>query len=258
MTGDSYSLKLSTGGTVHTKCLVHATNAHVTHLLPEMRQKIAPVRATMTAQRPGTSLSESTLNGRRSFLFIAASNGFDYLAQLPTEGHELMFGGGIGHAGNEGASEIGIHSDDEYDNEIAGYLGGALPIHFGMKNWGPEEEVTPTESGLWNKGRTKALWTGVLGWSADGLPWVGKVPSRVTKRSGLSTQNCLYSGEWMTAGFSGEGMTTAWMCGHALGKMILANDSDLKLDWMPDQLRISEKRWRSARLADQFDEAWGH
>jgi glycine/D-amino acid oxidase-like deaminating enzyme len=242
---------------VNTHSIVHATNAHVSHLLPKMRKKILPVRAAMSAQRPGQTLNASTLDGRRSFTFIGASNGFDYMTQLPTGEQELMFGGGIGHAGNEGLAEVGIAQDNCVNSEVAAYLNGAIPSLFGLENWGAECPVDPkTEGKLWHLGRTKALWSGTIGWSADGLPWVGRVPDKVSGRT--TSRSKKLTGEWIAAGFTGEGMTSAWMCGRALGMMMLANDDDLKLDWFPSPLRVTERRWKAARPEDQLDYDWGH
>jgi len=196
------------------------------------------------------------LEGKRSYTFVGATNGFDYLTQLPTGERELMFGGGIGHASNDGFGEMGLAKDDSYDADIAGYLNGALPTHFGLANWGYEGKVQEADTNPWHHGRTKAIWTGIFGWSADGLPWVGRVPDKLTGRD--STHCPKFSGEWITAGFSGEGMTAAWMCGQALGKMLLADNANLEIDWFPNQLRITEKRWRRASPESQLEYAWGH
>ncbi|KAK0456846.1 hypothetical protein EV421DRAFT_2013888 [Armillaria borealis] len=55
--------------------------------------------------------------------------------------------------------------------------------------------------------RVKKVWSGVLGISADGLPW---------RR------------EWITAGYSGEGMVHAWMSGKALVYMEKTLDGSLR------------------------------
>jgi glycine/D-amino acid oxidase-like deaminating enzyme len=187
------------------------------------------------------------LDGKRSYSFIGASKGFDYLTQLPTGERELMFGGGIGHAANEGLAEVGVAQDDKFDGDVASYLGGALPSHFGVENWGAEyTTVNSSDANSWYSGRTKALWTGTIGWSADGLFWVGRVPDEISGRK--ATQSTTVSGEWITAGFSGEGMSSAWLCGHALGKMLLANDANLELHWFPAQMKITQERWRDIKL----------
>ena len=100
------------------------------------------------------------------------------------------------------------------------------------------------------------MWTGTLGWSADGLPWVGRVPENLAGRT--STRGKDFSGEWMIAGFSGEGMTAAWLCGQALGEMLLAKDPNIEIDWFPRSVRMTERRWRHARPENQLEKSWGH
>jgi len=168
-----------------------------------------------------------------------------------------MFGGGIGHDGKEGLAELGIAQDSAVNSEVAGYLNGALPTLFGLDNWGPEAQASPQEeTSPWYPGRTKAIWSGTIGWSADGLPWVGQVPDKISGRA--TSRSRRLTGEWITAGFTGEGMTSAWMCGRGLGTMMHKNDPNLELDWFPAPLRISEQRWRAARLEDQLEHDWGH
>ena len=74
----------------------------------------------------------------------------------------------------------------------------------------------------WTSGRVKALWTGIMGFSADLQPWVGRVPHAVSDRAVLPpmpipTHRSLTSasllekdvavrslaapGEWVSAGF---------------------------------------------------------
>ncbi|KAK7688053.1 hypothetical protein QCA50_008423 [Cerrena zonata] len=52
-------------------------------------------------------------------------------------------------------------------------------------------------------------------------------------------------GEWIAAGYTGEGMVHAWMSGRALASMVLNDEEGIK-DWFPEILRINEKRWKKA------------
>ena len=55
------------------------------------------------------------------------------------------------------------------------------------------------------------------------------------------------SGEWVAAGFSGEGMVHAWLSWTALAWMVLDREDALE-GWFPDILRVTEKRWRKASV----------
>ncbi|KAJ7111232.1 FAD dependent oxidoreductase [Mycena epipterygia] len=278
-------------GTVSTPHVVHATNAWAAHLLPGMRRKIVPMRAHMTAQRPGrglgAGLAASSWAGTRAFVFYpgTALSAFDYLTQqpvpaattaqnetdsgsintsTPTEypppAGEFMFGGGalLGGSSDSAALEnIGIADDGKDDFSVTAYLGGALERYF-ADAWGAEADGNG-DGGPWATGRVKAMWTGVLGFSADGQPWVGRIPPRISERvepSGLAisktaSAQLVRPGEWIAAGFTGEGMTHAWLAGVALARMLVgppaiadrASEPEVQL---PPQFLITEKRWQEA------------
>lgn len=271
-------------GTLLANHIVHATNAWTSHLLPEMRAKIFCVRGNMTAQRPGDALTPSSLDGQRSWVFYDRHVGYDYLTQLPNGERELMFGGGFVQAGEDGLGEIGCVDDSQFNPGVMAHLGGALPMLFGGKNWGeesdPSEQVNQKDSdgsdSHWFGGRVKAMWSGIIGISADGIPWVGRIPGRLTGRplpealslhdddSGWSLVEKEKSagaetaspGEWIAAGYSGEGMAHAFLCGRAVAMQVL-NRAEEASGWLPECLTITEARWAKARAEDLIEDLWG-
>jgi glycine/D-amino acid oxidase-like deaminating enzyme len=213
----------------------------------------------MTAQRPGAGLS--TPAGTRAYTFYTTPPGFDYLTQVPEGEGELLFGGGAVQGGRVLLSEVGVADDSWYDLGIASYIQGALPEYFGRANWGAESAaVTGGEGVAWDAGRVKALWTGILGISADWQPWVGRVPSIISGRAAPSpslaevsdkdvTRSIAAPGEWISAGYNGEGMVHAWLCAHALALMVLGVEEEEGMrTWFPDEFRLTEKRWKGATL----------
>jgi len=227
------------------------------------------------------------MNGDRTYVFYYGQNAYDYLTQLPTR--ELMFGGGFAMGG---VDEFGNVNDTGYSVRVASYLSGALGVHFGEHNWG--EEARPGEGAdesRWNEGRVKALWSGILGASVDGLPWIGRVPPKMSGRKQPKSTPLVFSipngdvksqgkdgvsiatdppsspdlghtpsprvtlappGEWIAAGYTGEGMVHAWMSGKALAGMVLGTESKDEQggQWFPDILRVSERRWKKANMED--------
>lgn len=251
-----YSLE-TPKGTIQTPHIVHATNAWASHLIPGMREKIIPVRGVMTAQGPQLGLGEGSKNkrpttwtGQRSFVFYPSNSFdvFDYLTQQPAANSavstypksagELMFGGAFGRD-NGFITEVGNVDDRGWNSRTASYLQGALSDHF---------KVDDNES----KAEVKATWGGILGISVDQQPWVGRIPAKITGRGsafwGAPTATDLAApGEWMAAGYTGEGMVHAWQSGKALAYMVLGLD---ELDWLPEVFRISEERWKDAEIED--------
>ena len=233
-----------------------------------MRGKVIPLRSMMTAQRPGAGLPTATI-GSRAHIFYYPALGFDYLTQLPScegkgGGGELLFGGGVVQAGGLVLSEIGIADDSGYHLGIASHIQGALPVYFGRRNWGAESVDVPQgveeENSPWGHGRVKAVWTGILGISADLQPWVGRVPSVIsgraapqpllTRASDISVARPLAApGEWVSTGYTGEGMVHAWLCAHALALMVLGLENEEGVHtWFPDEYRLNEKRWKKATI----------
>lgn len=221
-------------GVVATRHIIHATNGWVSHLVTPMREKVVPARGTMSTQRPGTSLSASTHDGMRSFVFHPGGLGYDYLTQLPPgpgggEG-ELMFGGGWASASPSVLTDIACADDTTFSLPVASHLAGALPLYFGSEHWGREKtpEDEPVRDGertvSWAPGRTKAQWGGILGISADGLPWVGRLPSKISgratpspalndmagavasdkERARTTASKLAPPGEWISAGYTGD------------------------------------------------------
>ncbi|KAK0232757.1 FAD dependent oxidoreductase [Armillaria fumosa] len=211
-------------GNICARDIIHATNEWTSHLLVPMRKKIVPMRGHMTAQRAGTGLDDGWL-GTRSF---------DYLTQQPPnpttlseKPHaEFMFGSGIEMGTQSFFDALGCADDSQVEFRVSAYLGGALAAYFG-RWWGSES--ADEDEDHFERGRVKKAWSGVLGISADGLPWVGSLPSKVSGR--------LEGSEWIAAGYSGEGMVHPWMSGKALAYMVVGKD----VDWLPAPFRITEK-----------------
>jgi len=242
-----------------------------------MRSKIIPLRGVMTAQRPGTGFPRAAVGSGRAHIFYYPAPGFDYLTQLPQHGNddgggELLFGGGMMQSGEFVKSEVGVADDSGYHLGIASHLQGTLPEYFGRQNWGAEtvDDSHEAEGGgqTWDQGRVKSLWSGILGLSADLHPWVGRVPSVISRRPAPSSLFTRVSdkatapdgdrvdrslgtpGEWISAGYSGEGMVHAWLCAHALALMVLGLEKEESVHtWFPDEYRLTEKRWKRATLA---------
>ncbi|KAF8901023.1 FAD dependent oxidoreductase [Gymnopilus junonius] len=204
---------------------------------------------------------------------------------LPTAG-EFMFGGGGLLGGNSQATLMnvfGVADDSETDFAIEAYLGGALERYF-AGHWGeegnqPDTDASNPPNGEWYKGRVKAFWTGIIGLSSDLQPWVGRVPRLVsgrkepkssraqapTPRSSSelkdkltsvhsetnlgATRTAVAPGEWVCAGYTGEGMVHAWLSGQALARMVLGiTEKDEKVPELPKPFLITEKRVKAANV----------
>ncbi|KAK0647509.1 hypothetical protein DIS24_g7670 [Lasiodiplodia hormozganensis] len=236
-------------GPLSARHIVHTTNGYISTLVPGLAGRIFPVRGQMSAQGPGARFPflPSLEEPQHSWLFNYANGGFDYLTQLPhsntpqSDG-ELMLGGGLAATHHRGVDEVGVARDDAYgDVHVDIHLSGALEAVFGRENWGGQA------AGV------KAMWTGVMGFSADGFPWVGELLGALTGREEEDVEGP--GAEWAAAGYSGEGMVHAWLSGKAVGIMVLVREGVLPeregeevKRWLPEQLWITEERVERAVL----------
>jgi glycine/D-amino acid oxidase-like deaminating enzyme len=214
----------------------------------------------MTAQRPGKMFPE--LDGSRSWCLIN-KEGYEYVTQRPGKidslngmGGEIMIGGGMVQAGRKGFGELGIASDAETNYLTGCHLGGVLPMAFGLENWGNDAPG----------GRMKNMWSGSLALTADMMPFVGRLEPSLTGRAyekatlAKDTAKPISPpGEWISAGYNGEGMVNAWLCGIALGLIVLGRGDTVaektlgrpqgKLEeWFPREYLCTQERVTNASV----------
>jgi glycine/D-amino acid oxidase-like deaminating enzyme len=122
-----------------------------------------------------------------------------------------------------------ISSDDsKIDTHAEKNIRAILPRLF-SKNWVAEESDV------------RKVWTGVMCYTGDQLPFIGNLPGVATSRTG--------HGEWIAGGWNTYGMTNGLLCGDALGKMILGEDVS---SWFPDCYLVTEQRLKGERFDLDF------
>ncbi|KAJ4317856.1 hypothetical protein N0V84_007131 [Fusarium piperis] len=237
----AYTVK-TTRGTLKTRHVIHATNAYAPHLVQSLRGCLTGALAHMSAQRPGASFPSS--HGGRSWS-IVYNPGFDYVTQRPdnqdgTPG-DLMIGGGFFRSRHQGLDQVGVWDDGQVHALPLTHIRGIMPAIF-EPQWGGGSKLVKA-------------WTGILGFTGDLMPFVGRVRPSKDKNSG----------EWVAAGFNGEGMVWAWLCGTALAIMALGMEEENleegigrpggKLDeWFPrETLGVDGGRLRRADVANLAD-----
>ncbi|KAF2252043.1 DAO-domain-containing protein [Trematosphaeria pertusa] len=223
-------------GTIKANTVILATNGYTSALLPHFADLIVPARGEMSALFPpqGSTILPD------SYGMVAAlgqpANNDDYLIQRPFSGvpnpaGHLMFGGGRG-VGT--LPTIGVSDDSVIDEASAAYLRGALLKI--LELGGETEGLTELQAA--------AQWTGIMGYSRDNHPWVGKVPDR--------------EGLWLCAGYTGHGMPNGTLCGKAVVEMVLGQEAgrdvgavmeDMTREGeIPKSYLITEERIKKARM----------
>lgn len=218
-------------GTIRARKVFHCTNAHASHLLPRLAGRIYPFRGTMSVQKPGPALPN--MGAARSWSLAHEADldaatglyvtGLYYLQQNALTGRIWI--------GNETARMRDIlTSDDTYvPDEARQALRTVLPGLF-LEGWGAETGA-----------EVEAIWSGIQGHTADGLPVVGRVGEDVAGEAAGD-------GQWMAAGFNGYGMDKCWLTGEALVKMMFGEDVS---GWFPQAYLVTEERLRGGLTADK-------
>ncbi|KXH46742.1 FAD dependent oxidoreductase [Colletotrichum simmondsii] len=234
-------------GQIKARRVILATNGYTAFLHPRFQEAIVPMRGQITAHRPGSNMPKAGLATTYSFIYEA---GYEYMIPKPAGTQfagDIVIGGGLVRAPDQGLGEYGTTDDSRLNPVISAYLRETTPRYFG-DDWGDDD---PEGEG---GGRVRAEWTGIMGFSPDGFPFVGEVPGE--------------DGLWVCASFQGHGMVFCWMCARALAVMLEGRDGSTEEEekngeesqaeeaeeaekqlgsWFPDAFRIT-----SARLSQRF------
>ncbi|KAI0382212.1 FAD dependent oxidoreductase [Hypomontagnella monticulosa] len=208
-------------GSIEARKVVLATNGYTARIWKKFQGIIVPLRGHVTAQRPGLNMPKNDLPATYSFMY---EGGYDYMIQRPTGSQfarDIVIGGALAMAANDGLEEYGTTDDTAFNAIILQALKDILPKYFG-DNWGQDDP----------EGRIRKAWTGIMGYSPDGLPFVGEMPGEKDL--------------WVSSAFQGHGMVLCWMCARALTAMMENRpgaDEELN-SWFPEVYRITEERLR--------------
>ncbi|KAK6225420.1 FAD dependent oxidoreductase [Colletotrichum tabaci] len=279
-------------GSIRARHVVHATNAHAAQFLTGLRGKMAGVKAHMTAQRPAAAAAaggdddgdsdrggdgfrwkDGSGPGSRSWSIIYGGGLFDYVTQRPNG--DVMLGGGFGRSAGQGVDMVGVWDDSGTEGMTVAHVAGVMKALFGAR---------------WSGNVTRA-WSGILAVTGDMAPFVGRVPGALSGAGGKGVAlrgrkgeekkmrlrakkvddgeedgwKGAGAGEWVSAGYCGDGMVWAWLCGTALGVMVAGKENVAlekgagfpggKLDeWFPRELLITEARVKKADMSNLVDE----
>lgn len=216
-----YTLRTSRGP-MRAASVVYCTNGYSGHLLPSLRGRIHPFKGTMTVQDPGTSVSNQGKSVSWGFHYPPTYDpdtqrhgyGLYYLGQSTKTGY-FYFGG------ENTRMDEAVSADDSFvASHSVSHLQSVLPRFFGKE-----------DKASW---KLVSSWSGIMGFSSDGLPLVGRLSPTLTGRRG--------EGEWIAAAFNGYGMANCLMAGEALALMILGEKVN---DWLPGAYELGEQRLQS-------------
>lgn len=227
-------------GDIKATHVIHCTNAFAAHLLPGLKGKIYPIRGQMTRQTAPPGFPR--LGDRRSWI-LHYDFGYDYVTQAPSSSSsstdDIYLGGGFlkalvtGQVSVEDA-DVGSARDDLQNPAALATLQDAV------------------EKRLKHGNGTKIVdqWTGVMGFTIDNNPVVGKVPYEISHRRPADAQT--EGREWIAAGFCGNGMVNCWLSGKGIAEMLLKGEEAVR-GWFPvDEYACTTERLEKMTLVERF------
>ncbi|EXM20527.1 hypothetical protein RAB80_009180 [Fusarium oxysporum f. sp. vasinfectum] len=196
-------------GVIKAGKIIMATNAYTAALLPEYHEKIIPYRAICSLIiAPNPPLLAD------SYAIRFSPTDFDYL--IPRPDGSIIVGGARSAYFRQTEDWYGSVDDSKVIERAKDYFEGYMQRHFrGWENSGA---------------RTDQVWTGIMGYSADGLPRIGRVPGH---------QNMFIMG-----GFTGHGMPQVFLAAKEISRMVL-EDLAFSDTEIPRLFEESEARLKS-------------
>lgn len=205
--GQGYTLKTSKG-TVKAHAVVACSNAWTSGILPIFQDKIVPVRGTVCSVSPSANHRLGAVGEygplKMSYGIRHRPGEMDYLiprqgrGRVPGMGDQsIILGGAKGVFNRDIPAWYNNNDDSTLIPGTRSYFDKLLPRIF--KGW----KVGEADA----KGKVQSIWTGVLGYSHDLLPYVGRIAP----------------GLYVSAGFTGHGMPRIPACSEAIAKMVLSD-----------------------------------
>ncbi|KIW60860.1 hypothetical protein PV05_01043 [Exophiala xenobiotica] len=177
-------------GTILAKKIIVASNAYTGALFPEFRDKVIPVRGVVCRIAVPEDSRPRAPHLNNSYAIRFNPEHFDYLISK-TDGSIVV--GGADRCAVEKESYWYANTDDsQLIPDVQEYFTGYMQRMF--NGWEDSQA------------RITDIWSGIMGWSTDSMPFVGQMPGQ--------------PGVFVTAGFTGHGMPRILGCSKALAELV--------------------------------------
>jgi glycine/D-amino acid oxidase-like deaminating enzyme len=203
---DEFAIVKTTRGEIRATHVVHATNAWMSHLVPELRPFVSPVRANVQRQMPQPS--SLRVDKTTTFWLRYADKDYDYMLQRP-----------------DGAFIIGRAN-----------MGRRATSDDSVKDLLPQTHLRTVTPQLFDFGTDKIdishSWSGIVGFTEDGNPFVGRLPFPNRHR------------QWVCGAYQGIGMVRAFRSAQMLGLLLLGHDIPSSY---PSSMLVTEARFKNLK-----------
>ncbi|KAF8177552.1 DAO-domain-containing protein [Mycena galopus ATCC 62051] len=206
-------------GTISTPTVVYATNAYTSAILPAFAKYIQPTAHMCNKVIPPRAFAGSKAL-QNSYGVLAPGGLYSINPRCNTDG-VILFGGA-----NPNQGQLKAYLDADPNRLFDDSLGNFKPVTDAVN------DLTSTAFEGWSGGLPapgvgpEYSWSGIIGQSADSLPFVGKVPD--------------LPGQWICAGFHGHGMAHIFTC--APGLVTLMQGGTWSDTGLPECLELTPER----------------
>lgn len=189
--------------------IIHASNAYVSHLLPQYAKNIVPCKGICCRIVVPEGTTAPLLNN--SYINRTVDNNLSYL--IPRYDGSIIVGGA--------SALFRPHRSQWYNNVDDSVLIDSAKSYY-------ENYMQDTYRGWEHSGaKVDSIWTGVMGYSYDSNPHIGEVPGE--------------KGQFVLAGFNGHGMPVVWLGAKGLAEMVFG-DKPFEESGMPRLFKTTQAR----------------
>ncbi|KAJ6592795.1 DAO-domain-containing protein [Mycena capillaripes] len=207
-------------GAISTPTVVYATNAYTSSVLPAFAKYIQPTAHMCNKVVPPRAFAGGKAL-QNSYGVLAAGGGLYSINPRCSADGIVLFGGS-----NPNQGQLKAYLDADPNRLFDDSLSNFKPVTAAV------EDLTSASFEGWIDGLpapgvgTEYSWSGIIGLSADSLPFIGKVPD--------------LPGQWICAGFHGHGMAHIFTC--APGIVTLMQGGTWADTGLPECLELTPER----------------
>ncbi|WRT68995.1 uncharacterized protein IL334_005977 [Kwoniella shivajii] len=207
-------------GSVETSNVIHTTNAYAGSLLPELNQSIIPIpHMCNLVYPPSTHSGSKALTNSYAVIY---KNGLYSVNPRNTSDGCILFGG---VQPNQHQLEKYVSEDPKRktDDSLQDFKPITESVKFlGKHGFAWDESKPEVGFGV----RYDRSWSGIIGLSADEVPFVGPVPGK--------------KGQWMSCGHNGHGMARIFTCSKGLAQLV--QGSTWSQTGLPECFQVTSER----------------
>lgn len=199
-------------GDLSARQIIYATNGYTAAIAPQFHEKIVPVRGICSRIVAPQDTAPGPLSHTYSIRYGPAQ--YDYLIQRPDG--SIIVGGAKQRFWDDRSHWYGVTDDSRLIEPAQDYFDGLMQRQF--RGW--------ERSGAY----TDCVWTGIMGWTSDFMPYVGEIPGK--------------PGQFINAGFSGHGMPLIYLASKGLARMVQGEafeETDLPSMFKPTKERLESQ-----------------